>query len=58
MTKREQREAAEILERFAQVVADGEVSAPSGFVGRLDGAAAALKVMSRAPDRKGQGRRL
>jgi hypothetical protein len=58
VTKREQQEAAGILERLAQVVAGGGVSAPSGFVGRLEGAAAALKVMSRAPDRKGQGRRL
>lgn len=50
VTKREQREAAEILERFAQVVAVGEVTAPSGFVGRLEGAAEALKVMSQPQD--------
>jgi hypothetical protein len=50
MTKREQREAAAILDRLAQVVANGEITAPSGFVGRLEGAAAALKVMSRSMD--------
>ena len=58
VTKREQREAAAILDRLARVVANGEITAPSGFVGRLEGAAATLKVMRRAPDRKGQGRRL
>ena len=46
MTKREQREAAAILERLAATVAKGEITAPTGFVGRLEGAAAALKVMS------------
>ena len=46
VTKREQREAAAILDRLARAVADGEISAPTGFVGRLEGAAEALKVMS------------
>lgn len=44
MTKQEQWEAAEILERLACVVAAGEVSAPSGFVGRVEGTAAALRL--------------
>jgi hypothetical protein len=46
VTKREQREAAAILERLAAVVARGEVTAPAGFVGRLEGAAEALRVSS------------
>ena len=57
MTKREQREAAVILERLARVAADGEVTAGSGFVGRLEGAATALKVMSQPRRREGQQRR-
>ena len=54
MTKIDQREAAAILERLAQVVATGEITAPAGFVGRLEGAATALKVVSqpRPPERK------
>ena len=51
MTKREQREAAAILERLAAAVARGEITAGSGFVGRLEGAALALKVMSE-PERR------
>ena len=46
VTKSEQREAAAILERLAQVVAAGKVTAPAGLVGRLEGAAEALKVMA------------
>ena len=46
MTKRQQLEAAAILERLAATVARGEITAPTGFVGRLEGAAASLKVMS------------
>jgi len=46
VTKREQREAAEILERLAQVIARGEVTASSGIVARLEGAAVALRAMS------------
>ena len=45
MTKREQREAATILERLAATVARGEVAAPAGFVGRIEGAAAALRLL-------------
>ena len=46
MTKAEQREAAAILERLARIVADGELTAPTGFVGRLEGAAETLKVVA------------
>ena len=46
MTKREQREVAAILERLASTVARDGITAPAGFVGRLEGAAEALKVMS------------
>jgi len=49
MTKAEQREAADILERFAQVVAEGEVTAPSGTVGRLEGAALVLRALADPP---------
>lgn len=45
-TKHEQRETAAILERLAATIARGEITAPAGFVGRLEGAAEALKVMS------------
>ena len=57
MTKREQREAAAILERLAATVARGEITAGSGFVGRLEGAATALKVMSQPRRHEGLGRR-
>lgn len=50
--KREQREAAAILERLAGVIAGGEVTALSGFVGRLEGAAQALKVVSQPRPRE------
>jgi len=46
VTKREQREAAAILERLAVVVARGEVTASSGIVARLEGAAVALKAVA------------
>ena len=52
MTKREHREAAEVLERLARAVAEGELTAPSGFVGRLEGAAQALKVVSQPRPRE------
>ena len=52
MMKREQREAAAILERLAGTVAKGEITAPTGFVGRLEGAAASLKVMSQPRPRE------
>lgn len=42
MKRQDQREAAKILERLARLVASGEVSAPAGFVGRLEGAAVGL----------------
>lgn len=48
MTKREQRDAAEILERLAGIVAAGEVTAGPGFVGRVEGAAEALEVLGRS----------
>lgn len=44
MTKREQREAAAILERLAVVIAEGGMTAPSGFIARLEGAALALRM--------------
>ena len=46
MTKAEQRAVAAILERLAATVAKGEVTAPAGFVGRVEGAAVALKFVS------------
>lgn len=45
MTKREQLKAAEILDRLAALVARGELTAPTGFVGRLEGAAHVLRAL-------------
>lgn len=44
MTKQEQRESAAILERLAAQIAGGEITAPAGFVGRLEGAVLALRL--------------
>jgi len=55
MSKRELREAAAVLRCLASVVAQGGVTAPAGFVGRLEGAAEALDVLGRRPPRKSHG---
>ena len=43
-TRRDQREAAEILGSLATAIARGELTAPAGFVGRLEGASLALRA--------------
>ena len=45
MTKREQQAAAAILERLAVLVDRGEVMAAAGFLGRLQGAVVALRLL-------------
>ena len=49
-----QREAAIILERLAAVIARGEITAPSGTIGRLEGAAEALRVLARPKTAQGR----
>ena len=46
MTKREQREAAAILERLAELVDRDKVTAAAGFLGRLQGAAVTLRLLA------------
>jgi len=53
-SKREQREAASILERLASAIARGEITAPSGTIGRFEGGAKALRVPS--DSRRAEGR--